>query len=177
MRKVLFILGALTDADLQWMLDAGDVQRPQEGVTIIEEGQPTDSVFIIIDGEFSVAKSGTEIARLGTGEVLGEMSMLDSRPSSADVSAVTDAVVFAVPQQLLRSKLKADTGFASRFYHAMCLFLINRLNRADTMVGKGPRIAAEVSDTTADEIAPDTMESVFLAGTRFDWFLERVRSR
>src|SRR5262245_29046960 len=104
MRKVLYILGVLEDSDLQWLIDAGQVKSLPAGTEIIREGGPVDSLFIVIEGEISVTKGALEIAVLSAGEVVGEMSLLDSRPPTATVTATTEAIVFAVPRKALRSK-------------------------------------------------------------------------
>jgi len=176
-RKVLYILGKLQDSDLQWLLEAGAARNCSAGSVLIHEGKPIDSLFIVIEGEFSVEKGGAELARLDVGEVVGEMSFLDARPPSATVTALVDAVVFAVPQIRLRNKLRSDSDFAARFYHALCLFLADRLDRTDTLIGKGRRVGPTGKPERAGEISADAMDSVFLAGTRFNWFLDRVRGR
>jgi len=176
MRKVLYILGELEDSDLQWILDAGTPFVVAANRDVITEGVDTEHVFILIDGELLVAKNGKELARLGAGEIVGEMSMLDSRPPSATVTALTDVTVFAVPKITLRTKLDKDSSFAARFYRALCVFLANRLGRSDQMIGAGARSASEILASEDDEISPDAMENVALAGARFDWFLQRVRS-
>jgi len=177
MRKVLYILGKLRDSDLQWLLEAGATQPLSAGAVLIHEGQPIDSLFIVVEGELSVEKAGAELARLDVGEVVGEMSFLDSRPPTATVTALDDALVFVVPQTRLRNKLRSDAEFAARFYHALCLFLADRLDRTDTMIGKGRRIAPQSKPERGGELSQDAMDSVFLAGTRFNWFLDRVRGR
>jgi CRP/FNR family cyclic AMP-dependent transcriptional regulator len=76
MRKSLYFLGILNDSDIDWLIAAG--------ANLIEEGVPADSVFLVIEGQFSVrtAALGTrEIARRMSGEMLGEMSFVDSAPS------------------------------------------------------------------------------------------------
>jgi CRP-like cAMP-binding protein len=176
MRKVLYILGELEDSDLQWLYDAGKPQWASAGAPIIGEGTPVDCLYIVVDGELGVSKAGRELARLGAGEVVGDMSLLDSRPSSATVTPIQDSLVFAIPQSRLRAKLGADAGFASRFYRSLCIFLANRLARTDAMVGAGGRVPLEESGLHEDdEISPEALGNLALAGARFDWFLQRIR--
>ncbi len=174
MRKVLYILGELEDSDLQWMVDAGSLRQVAPGTAIIEEDVPLFHTFIVVAGELAVTRAGTEIARLGTGEIVGDMSLLDSRPPVATVSAVEEATVFAIPQKVLRSKLASDSKFAARFYRALCIFLANRVSRMNVMVNATAAPQGEVEEP--DEISPDTLENIALAGARFDWFLKRIRS-
>ena len=76
----------------------------------------------------------------------------------------------------MRAKLDTDTGFAARFYRALCVFLANRLSRSDTMIGAGARSVSEMLESDEDEITPEALENMALAGARFDWFLQRVRT-
>jgi len=178
MRKVLYILGELEDTDLQWLLDAGTARTVAAETVIIREGQAVDDLFIVVGGELSVRLTDVEIARLGSGEVVGEMSLLDSRPPSATVVAREDALVHAIPKRTLRSKLDQDSDFAARFYRALCVFLANRLSRTDTMVGgTAGRVLDDEESSAGDEaeISPDALQNMALAGARFDWFLQRVR--
>ena len=172
MRKVLYILGELEDPDLQWLFDAGRTRQVPSGTALIREGVPLEHLFIVVEGRLAVAKGTRELARLGTGEVVGEMSMLDARPPSATVTALQDSMVFAIPRDRLRFKLQGDPGFAARFYRALCLFLANRLARTDALVS-----SAQAPDESRreDTLAPDMLDSVVLAGARFEWFLQRAR--
>ena len=66
------------------------------GQIIVRQGEAGDSMFLIGAGEARVTlePSGQEVARLGAGTYLGEMSMLTGDPRSATVSAVTDCVLY-----------------------------------------------------------------------------------
>jgi len=57
------------------------------GHTLIREGQPTDSFFIVMTGNVQVTRSGKPAARLGPGEFVGEIGMLDRGPATATVTA------------------------------------------------------------------------------------------
>ena len=171
MRQVLYILGELEDTDLQWLVDAGDSHHVEADASIIEEGVPAESLFIVIDGEFAVMKGGMELARLGAGEVVGDMSLLDSRLPTATVTATMGSAVFAIPQSTLRSKLDSDRQFAAGFYRALCIFLANRLARTNAL-------SASSSDSPPEEeegMPAGMLDNISLAGARFDWFLQRVR--
>ena len=84
MRKVLYIFGVLTDADVESLLRIGAPRRLRDGETVIEEGKPADSLVLLLEGEFLVSKEGMgQIARLGVGEIVGEMSLVDPALPSA----------------------------------------------------------------------------------------------
>ena len=86
MRKALYILGILDDSDASWLATTGKAQSISAGAVIIQQGVPVDSVFILIDGQLQVYSGSVEIAKLLAGEIVGEISFVDSRPPSASVN-------------------------------------------------------------------------------------------
>ena len=165
LKKVLYFLGVLDDQDIDWMVRNG-IKRsiPAKG-QIIKEGQSTDSLYFILDGEFSVSSSRAraEIARLTAGEILGEISFVDARPPSANVSAVVDSVVGAVPVEALERKLDRDVSFAARFYKAIAVALADRLRGVRGMAAGGGAAPAEDDD----DLAPHLLDIISMAGVRF----------
>lgn len=177
MRKVLFVLGELHDPDLQWMIDAGSIQEVADGEVLIQESVTNERLLIVIDGELSVRKralGGGEISRLGIGEMAGDISLLDSRPSTATLQAVGSARVFVIEHPALLAKMERDTGFAARFYRAVGIFLANRLQQAEAMAAAASGAASSEDGDDGDELSPELMDSVSLSGARFLSFLSRL---
>jgi len=164
-KKVLYFLGILDDQDLEWIVRNGVKQPVPARTAIIREGQPTEWLYFILSGEFSVtsAWARAEIAHLGAGEILGEISFVDSRPPSATVTAVADSVIGAVPVDALERKLGKDTAFAARFYKAIAVALADRL-RARAGLGLKPSPGEGESDI---EVPPHLLDTMSIAGTRF----------
>jgi hypothetical protein len=74
MRKVLYIFGLLTDADIEWMARTGTRRRLRDGEVLIMEGQSADSLILLLEGELLVTAEGLgQVARLGVGEIVGEV--------------------------------------------------------------------------------------------------------
>lgn len=157
MRKVLFIFGQLSDADVDWLTKNGRRKRLPKGSVLINEGVAVETFYILIDGELSVTqgKPRREIARLGGGEIAGEMSFVDARPPSATVTAATDVVVCALPTDRLGQALTENLGFASRFYKAVATFLSDRLRKA-------------TDPDHDDELDDSVLDNVDRAGARFN---------
>jgi CRP/FNR family transcriptional regulator, cyclic AMP receptor protein len=175
-RKALFILGVLNDSDIEWMIAAGKRQTIPSGKLLIEEGRPTAFVSIVLDGAFSVRASGLEgkeIAELRAGEIVGEISFVDSRPPSASVVALEDSLVLSIPVASLRAKLE-DPLFAARFYRALAVFLANRLRVNVARLGYG-KVASARQPESAEEIGPTALETLSVAGARLDWMIRRLR--
>jgi len=164
--KVLYFLGTLDDQDIDWMVRNGVKKPVAAGTRIIREGQPTEFLFFILAGEFSVTsgRSKAEIARLTAGEILGEISFVDSRPPSATVTAVSDAMVGAVSDAALERKLGQDLAFAARFYRSIAVALADRL-RAGNLLGIKSAPAAAADESL--EVPAHLLDTMSMAGMRF----------
>jgi CRP/FNR family cyclic AMP-dependent transcriptional regulator len=179
MRKALFFLGILNDADVEWMIATGVKQQLSPGEVLIQEGQAATSVFLVLEGVFSVvarAAGNQEVARLRSGEIVGEMSFVDSRPPSATVRAIEASSVLAIPRRGLEDRLSQDATFAARFYRAMAVFLSDRLRSTVGLLGYGSGQTLEDEASYADEIDSAVLDNVSLAGARFDVLQRRLRA-
>jgi CRP-like cAMP-binding protein len=161
MRKVLFIFGQLSDSDVAWLAKAGRRLRLPAGSLLIREGVPVGTLYILLEGQVRVVQGAAarEIARLGAGEIAGEMSFVDARPPSATVVAATDVVVCAIDKPTLQKHLDGDVAFAARFYKAVATFLSDRVRMA-TQEEEDPESVHELDDNVLDNLDR--------AGARFD---------
>ncbi|HTL56218.1 MAG TPA: cyclic nucleotide-binding domain-containing protein [Candidatus Limnocylindrales bacterium] len=171
MRKVLFLFGELNDADVDWLIGNGSSERVSKGSVLVDEGRPIRALYIVLDGSFEVLLSHAALGRMGAGEILGEISFVDSRPPTTTVRALTDATVFALPRDLLALKLKGDPGFASRFYRALAMFLSHRLRVLTLKFAEPKNVTGPEPETALDQ---EVLSSVYLAGKRFERLLKQL---
>jgi CRP-like cAMP-binding protein len=156
MRKVLYIFGQLTDADIEWLAKNGRRKRLPQGTILITQGVSVETLYIVLEGTLSVLRGPEkrEIARMGEGEIAGEMSFVDSRPPSATVRAETNVVVYALSRKTLAAALEQNTAFAARFYKALATFISDRLR-------------SWTDPESKDELDDSVLDNVDRAGARF----------
>ncbi len=160
-KTVLYFLGTLNDQDVEWLMAHGRKLTVEAGAEIIVENRPTEHVFFILSGEFTVnVSAAAEQPRIAPGEMLGEISFVDSRPPSATVTALVESTVGAVPVAALSAKLESDTAFAARFYKSMSIALADRL-RARLPGSRG----AELEDDA--QLSGNVLDIISMAGSRF----------
>jgi CRP/FNR family transcriptional regulator, cyclic AMP receptor protein len=175
MRKVLYIFGLLTDADVEWIARTGMRRRVRAGEALIEEGRRIEAVIFLLQGEFLVSAQGVgEIARLGVGEIVGEMSFVDSAPPTATVTAVEDCLTLFLDRQAVLQKLEADLAFGCRFYRALAIFLADRLRGTVRRMGYGNVQDLATPTIAKDELDMDILDTVSMAGDRFDRMLKML---
>jgi len=167
MRKALYFLGILDDSDTEWIIRNGKRMRVAPGTVLIEQGKPTEWFYFVMDGSFAVyTASAPRIAELKVGEVIGEVSFVDSRPPTASVRAQVESEVGAVPRRLLAERLQEDVGFAARFYQSIAVFLADRLRTTVGSLGV-QKLQLEETVEDADEMAPHLLSNISMAGLRF----------
>lgn len=175
MRKVLFLFGQLNDDDVEWLIGHGRKRAVGNQEVLIRQGVPVDALFIVLSGRLSVhlGRQQREIARLNAGEIVGEMSFVDARPPSATVQGLEESTVFAVSKTALNDKLARDQGFAARFYRALAIYLSTTVRERHRALGFADTTPEEPEDDI-DELDPNVLDNVYLAGERFDRMVKRV---
>jgi CRP-like cAMP-binding protein len=103
------MFGGLAPEDLEKIADIAHEQIYATGGIICREGEPGDSLFIIVSGDVQVVKSmGRQesiLATRGAGEFVGEMAILDSAPRSATLRALKDVRVLSIEGDAFKSIL------------------------------------------------------------------------
>jgi signal transduction histidine kinase len=93
----------LGPAELQMLRQIAREQKFSAGQAIFKEGDKGDGIYMVRSGqvEISVKLADTVdrvFAKLGPGEILGEMAVLELKPRSATATAAEDSVVYFIPR-------------------------------------------------------------------------------
>lgn len=103
-------------------------RKPEEH--IVQEGEVSNSFYIIISGNVIVTKSGVELSRLGTGDCFGEVAYLDEmrHVRLATVSASTTINLIEIHGDSLQ---QASDRLQSCFAKAFLNLMVSRLGAAN----------------------------------------------
>jgi CRP-like cAMP-binding protein len=169
MRKVLFIFSVLSDSDVEWLAGTGERMHLDPGKVLIPMGARLDSIYFVLEGRLAVkTRAGEVISVLESGEIIGEMSLVDPAPTVVSVEITAQTTLLRLANSVVRQKLAADTAFAARFYRALCVFLADRMRNATQRIGHG------AAGDARDELNEELLDNVHLAGARFDRMLKRL---
>jgi CRP-like cAMP-binding protein len=172
MRKVLFIFSVLSDSDVEWLAQVGERVQVEPGTVLVPIASRIDFIYFVLDGRLVVyTHSRKVINTLESGEVIGEMSLVDPAPTTVSVETATEATLLRIADAVVREKLSSDLAFASRFYRALCVFLADRMRNTTQQLGYGD---ASADANARDELNEDLLDTVHLAGARFDRMLKRL---
>lgn len=176
MRKVLFILGQLFDEDISWMASVGNRVSVAKDTVIIPEGVPNDYMYIIIEGSCKVTSEKTgDLAQLQRGEILGEMSFVETSPPLVSAIASEESILLKIPHSAFHERMKESPAFAARMYRAIAVFLSDRLRGTVSRLGYGKLQNGNMNDECQhEEIDLEVLDKMQLAGKRFDQMIKTL---
>ena len=118
LRKVNLFSG-LDDRELESLADEFNERRFSAGDTIALEGEGGLMFFVVDSGEASVEVHGNEVGRLGPGDAFGEIALIDRRPRTATVTALSDLRTYGLPVFVFRPYVEARPAVAWKLLEAM----------------------------------------------------------
>ena len=99
------------------------------GMILTRQGASGGLAYVIAWGRAEVLRSGKRLATLGPGDVVGEMSLIDGKPRSATVKALTDLQVLEIDGRDLRRLMKRAPSVVRKLMESMS----ERLREVDKM--------------------------------------------
>jgi CRP-like cAMP-binding protein len=110
------------------------LSRYEAGEIIIRENDLGETAYVITQGQVEVTKAlqgqKVHLAYLEAGETFGEMSMIDEKPRSATVTAVTETLVSEIRRDDFFKSFQTDPKVALQLLKV----LFERLREADARI-------------------------------------------
>ena len=116
---------------LEVFKDSEDVVSFPAGFVIAVEGAVGEHMYVVMDGEVVISINEQVLATARTGEIVGEMPLIDSNIRSATVKAITDCRLALIDQASFKSLLQHVPGFSLH----MIKVLADRLKQAYEVIG------------------------------------------
>lgn len=117
--SVPFFTEALNEAEIDILAANAVPVSFDNGAPVIMEQDLTDSLFVIASGDVSVSvrqrNIEKEVATLGPGDIIGEMSLMTGAPRAATVRARGPVTALEISKTAMKSLLKASPHLFDRF--------------------------------------------------------------
>jgi len=107
---------------------------------IITEGNTSDKIYFLIEGQVSVLKGDIELSRFSEGEAFGEMEVLDVMPAIASIKAISDVSVLSMSNKALREIYKMDVKVFALMLMNLARDLCRRLRKTDERLASSPML-------------------------------------
>jgi signal transduction histidine kinase len=132
----------LSDEELQQLMDMAESVPVRAGDVLIRQGEPGDSAYVLIKGDFEVQKrSGQSLIKIDVrnpGDVVGEMALLSRAPRNASIIAKTDGEALRIPQEAFEKLLQSSTNAAMVVLH----WVMTRLTQNESLLHQQEKMAA-----------------------------------
>jgi CRP/FNR family transcriptional regulator, cyclic AMP receptor protein len=92
--------------------NADGVQEFQAGATIFARGTPGDVMYVVLDGELEIRTGSGFVDAIGSGDIVGEMALIDSEARSATVVAKSDCRLVPVDKKRFLFMVQETPFFA-----------------------------------------------------------------
>jgi len=107
------LLQPLEGSQVRRLAEVGRVEYWQDDALLVEEGNISPRMLVILEGQVEVLRRDAggiqrAIARLGPGDMLGEMTLLLDLPRVATVRALSDVKVFAMDRAAFEEMVTAS---------------------------------------------------------------------
>ncbi len=96
--------------ELARLLSRVRTETVDAGHTLFVEGAPSSNMYVILTGSAIVRKNGRRVARVGPGDVVGELSVILGGPRTATVEADTPIEWLVLDRNSLREAIDEVPG-------------------------------------------------------------------
>jgi CRP-like cAMP-binding protein len=109
------------------------------GTNVCAKGDPGSSLFVVCQGMAKISVPSTDghdavLNLIGKGDVFGEIALLDGRPRTADVVAITDCELFVIERRDFLPLVKEEPEIAIKMIEILCAKLRRTTEQAENLM-------------------------------------------
>ena len=136
------LLADLSEEDLAQLYKMAEAVSIPSGELVLQEGDPGDSLYVVLDGELEVTKrhGGQEVllAVYREGQFFGEMALLEQAPRSASVRTLRESRLLMISQAAFQTLLSCSPSAPLKILHTVT----SRLRSTESMLIQNEKMAA-----------------------------------
>ncbi|CAI2717738.1 sensor histidine kinase [Nitrospina watsonii] len=102
------VFGLLDASVLETLLQESREVHLKEEDVLLHEGDTSKSLFVILSGEIQVSRGGKTLTTLHSGDLLGEMALIDFKPRSANAHALQESLLLEVTEEQFRNSVGSN---------------------------------------------------------------------
>ncbi|HRF60489.1 MAG TPA: cyclic nucleotide-binding domain-containing protein [Fimbriimonadaceae bacterium] len=123
-----YLARGLEPAAIDRVAELGARRAFVPGEPLLRRNAPDDDLHILLAGRARVmGRTGETLHEIAAGSVVGEIALLDRRPRSASVEAITACDVLAIPASQLLELIESDTAIGVVILKNLAGLLCERL--------------------------------------------------
>jgi CRP-like cAMP-binding protein len=115
------LFSGCSERELRDIARLGHAKSFSRGAQLTREGDPGESLFVILEGTIGIQRNGEVIATRGPSEFIGEIALLSHSPRTATVSAITPVKAFVIPGRAFRALLGRQPELQRKVIEALAV--------------------------------------------------------
>jgi len=132
----------ISEEDLEQLYKMAETVSIPAGQLVLREGDPGDSLYVVLDGELEVTKRQGDqdilLAIYKPGQFFGEMALLEQAPRSASVATLQECRLMVISQAAFQTLLSCSPSAPLKILHTVT----SRLRSTETMLIQTQKMAA-----------------------------------
>ena len=121
------LFSACSKRELRLIAKFAHTRQIRGGTQLLVEGESGDEMFVLLTGSATVQRGGRKLARVGSGDAVGELAILSKAPRNATVTTNADCDVAVISRRHVRRMVEEAPGFSLKLLEA----LANRIRDLD----------------------------------------------
>jgi CRP-like cAMP-binding protein len=119
------LFAPFTKAQQSDLLRRFEGHEAERGMEVIKQGEPGQGLFVVLSGELEVVARGdggrdVPLAKLDTGDIFGEMSLITNQPTSATVRALSHTTLLFLARTYVE-RLAANIPEVREYFESVAL--------------------------------------------------------
>lgn len=134
------LCAGLTPDEVEAVFELCELRTVAAGTALFREGQPADSLLVVLQGDVEVSREGKLLAEVGPGSALGELSLFRTAPKrSATVTAICPVTLVRISGPLFQKRLAAFDLAALKMVNNLAHQMAERLVALNDRLVSGGR--------------------------------------
>lgn len=131
----------LSPGNARRLINQGHWISARRGEVLIREHQAAPSLFYLADGTVTIRRDGADVGTLAGGALIGEATVLDGTNATGTVLLASNARMWFIPAEALRSYLGANPEIAAALHEGFARALRGKLSSANARIADMPPLA------------------------------------
>ena len=108
-----------SNRDLRKVASAAKLHKYPKGTRLMTEGEPGESMYVILSGSVRVSRGGRKVATLGAGDAVGELAVIGRTERNATVDADEYVEVAQISRRAMGKLISDVPSFAQKLLESL----------------------------------------------------------
>jgi serine/threonine protein phosphatase PrpC len=153
--KAMQMFRYLSYRELVRVANSTTVEEHAANAPVFAEGDPGESMYVVMSGSVKLTKGGVSVAQLGKGQHFGEMALIDRSTRSLSATATEDTMLVVVRRKDFYEIIKKEPELATKLLWSFVQVLGARLRKTTSDLSDALHGDKHGVDTTAENLFQD----------------------